>query len=75
MCQKVWLTDPMNRVPFAVQFDNLDDAHLKQLVHVWNLVEVVEDVLYSLGHGAVRQEHESVSFASGIRLGSEECLD
>ena len=73
--QKVWLTDPVNRVPFAVQLNNLDDAHLKQLVHVGDLVEVLQDILHSLGHSAVRQKHKRVSFASRIRLGGEERLD
>lgn len=65
----------MNRVSFTVQLDNLYDAHLKQFVHAWNLVEVLQDILHSFGHSAVRQEHKSVSFASGIRFGSKECLD
>ena len=73
--KKIRLTDPVDRVPLAVQLDDLDDAHLKQLVHVWDLVEVLQDVFHSLGHSAVRQENKSVSFASGIRLGGEKCLD
>lgn len=56
----------MDRIPFAVQLDDLDDAHLEQLVHVRNLVEMLQDVFHSLGHGAVRQEHESVPFTGGI---------
>ena len=73
--QKVRLTDPVHRVPLAVQFDNLNDTHLKQLIHVWNLFKVLQDILHSLGHSAVRQEHEGVSFASGVRFGSEKRLD
>ena len=65
----------MGRVLFTIQLDNLDDAHLKQLVHVWDLVEVLQDILHGLGHSAVRQEHKSVSFASGVRLGGEERLN
>jgi len=73
--QKVWLTDPVDRVPFTVQLNNLNDAHLKQLVHVGDLVKVLQDILHGLGHSAVRQKHKRVSLASCIRLGSEECLD
>ena len=73
--QNICSTNPVNRVSLAIQFDDLDDAHLKQLIHIRNLVKVLQDVFHSLRHGAIRQEHKSVPLASGIRLGSKECLD
>lgn len=73
--RKYYNTHAMNRVLFAIQLDNLDNAHLEQFVHSGHLVGHAEDVLDCLGHSAVRQEHKRVPLARRIGFGSEECLN
>lgn len=65
----------MRCLRLAVQPNNLDNAHLQQLVHTRDLIEHLNDVLHSLGHGTIREEHESITLACRIRLSSKERLD
>ena len=62
-------------IRLAVLPDDLNDAHLQQLVHRRNLVEHLQDVLHGLRHSAVRKEHERVPLARRIGLGRQERLD
>ena len=65
----------MRRVRLAVLADDLDDAHLQQLIHTRNLVEHLNDPLDRLRHGAVREEDERIPLARRVGLGREERLD
>ena len=65
----------MRRICLAVQPDNLDNAHLQQLIHRRNLVKHLQNPLDGLWHGAVRQEHECVPLASRVGLCRQESLD
>ena len=65
----------MRRLLLAIQPNHLDDAHLQQLVHGRDLVKHLQDVLDSLRHGALREEHERIPLARRVRLGGEERLD
>ena len=62
-------------IRLAVQSNDLNNAHLQQLIHSWDLVEDLQNPLNRLGHGAVRQENECVAFACRVGLGGEERLD
>ena len=62
-------------IHLAVLPDDLNDAHLQQLVHPRDLVEHRHDVLDGLGHRALREEHERIPLARRVRLGGEERLD
>ena len=65
----------MRRLLLAIQPNHLDDAHLQQLVHGRDLVKHLQDVLDSLRHGALREEHERIPLARRVRLRGEEGLD
>lgn len=64
----------VRRLLLAVQPDDLDNAHLQQLVHTRDLVKHLHNVLDRLRHRAVREEHERVPLARRVRLRREERL-
>ena len=68
-------THPVRSICLAVLPDNLDNAHLQQLVHARDLVKHLDNPLHSLRHGAVRKEDKCIPLASRVGLGREECLD
>ena len=68
-------TYPVRSVRLAIQTDDLDDAHLQQLIHTRNLVEHLNDPLDRLRHGAVREEDERIPLARSVGLRGKEGLN
>ena len=62
-------------IRLAVLPDDLNDAHLQQLVHSGNLVDDGDDVLDRLGHRALREEDKRIALARGVALCREEGVD
>lgn len=65
----------MRGVCLAVQANDLNNAHLQQLIHARNLVKDLQNVLHSFWHRKVREEYERVPLARRVGLGSEERLN
>lgn len=65
----------MNRILFAIQFYNLNNAHLQQFIHPRDLVGHAQNVLYCLRHSAVSKEDERVPLACCIRFSGEESFN
>jgi hypothetical protein len=64
----------VGRVIFAVQPNDLNDAHLQQLVQSRYLIVNAQYPLDRFWHRAVGQKDERVPLARRVRLGSEERL-
>ena len=65
----------MRGIRLAIKPDNLNNAHLQQLVHIRDLVKHLQDIFYCLRHGTVSEEHERVTLARRVRLCCKERLD
>lgn len=58
----------------AVEPDDLYYTHLQQLIHGWDLIEHLNNVLHGLRHCTVGEEYERVPLARRVRLRSKESL-
>lgn len=65
----------MVSITLAIQPNDLNNAHLQQLIHARNLIHNRHDILHGLRHRAIRKENECVALACCVGLGREEGLD
>lgn len=65
----------MRGLCLTIQPNDFNDSHLQQLVHRGYLIEDLEYILHSLGHGAVGQEYKCIALARRVGLGGQERLD
>src|ERR1700690_2150151 len=63
---------PMSRLILTIQPNDLNDAHLQQLIQPGNLLINAQYPLISLRHGTMCQKHKRVPLARCVRLGRQE---
>lgn len=64
---------PICRIVLAVRPNNLNDAHLEQLIQRRNGIVDAKDILHGLEYG-MREENECIPFASRVQFSDDECL-